>query len=98
MERTTTARNRPAHPPHRKHGEPPDSHVELGRCGGGVGRAFVRYFDACASLIYGADKNKTPLCYLICEFFGLEPLARSSLNVTWSVALINPSNRRRWLL
>ena len=31
-------------------GEPPNSQMELGRCGGGVGRVFMRYFSACASL------------------------------------------------
>ncbi len=36
-----------------KHGEPPNSDVELARCG--VGRVFVRYSDACGSLICGAD-------------------------------------------
>ena len=41
------------HRPYRKHGEPPNSDVELARCG--VGRVFVRYSDACASLICGAD-------------------------------------------
>ena len=35
MERTR-ARNRPTHRPHRKHGEPPNSHMELGRYGGAL--------------------------------------------------------------
>ena len=35
MERTR-ARNRPTHRPHRKHGEPPNSHMEFGRYGGAL--------------------------------------------------------------
>jgi len=50
MERPT-ARNLPAHRPQRKHGEPPNSHMELGRRGGGAGRLFIRYFGASGPLI-----------------------------------------------
>lgn len=31
--------------------EPQNSHMELGRSGVGVGRVYMRYFGACASLI-----------------------------------------------
>ena len=42
-------------------GQPPNRHMQLGRCCGGVRRVFLRYFDVCDSVGSGLPTSNTGL-------------------------------------